>query len=211
MQQKYKLSLIICMEEIEVIEYFLDEDKEDSGVSAISLVDEPAILSDWIMLSKTKVELKVVDEERRVLMGALLIPEQEIPRVDEDGKEFKIKFSRETIRKVFQKFMRKELQGNITLQHEKDITGDGFVTEIWEKEDLVHDKSVKFGFSEPVGTWYCLMKIESDEQWERAKKGEINGFSIEALFTDTVQQSKSQSLVDQLLKELEQELLILNK
>ena len=143
-------------------------------------------------------------------MGALLIPNKSILRVDDDGKEYYIYFSKETLRKVLQKFMRKELQGNVTLQHKTDITGGAFLTEIWEKESDTMDKSVMYGIDAPIGSLIGSMKVESDEILELAKDGKINGFSIEGLFADKVKASKADILYKELVKDIDN-LLIINK
>ena len=61
----------------------------------------------------------------------------------------------------------------------KSIPNVTFV-ETWIKEDEVHDKSVLYGFNEPVGTLYGLMKVNNDEIWnDYVKTGKVKGFSID--------------------------------
>ena len=174
-----------------VVEYILDEEEEQSGVNAVSLVDEPAIESDWVMLSKqTKIELKETSQ-RGVLMGALLIPDLPIMRKDEEGNEYYIYFSKATLRKVLNKFMKTHKHSNVTLGHKIDVPeGQAYLTEIWEKEDDVHDKSVMYGIDAPIGSLIGSMKVESEELLNLAKEGKINGFSIEGLFSDKAQFNK---------------------
>ena len=187
-----------------IVEYVLDEEKEDSGVNAVSLVDAPAIESDFILLSKeNKVELKVI--ERGLLMGALLIPNKPILRRDENGDEYYIYFSKETLRKVLYRFMKTQKQGKVTLQHQVDVPeGQAFLTEIWEKEDEVHDKSVMYGIDAPVGSLIGSMKVDNPELLTLAKEGKINGFSIEGLFADRSEFSKVEYNIDKELKGLKE-------
>ena len=57
------------------------KDAAEHGVFAISLVEEPAIEEDFIALSKhNEIKLKVVDEERRVVVGYALVPDKRIYR-----------------------------------------------------------------------------------------------------------------------------------
>jgi hypothetical protein len=169
-----------------IFELLIDDADEVGGVNAISLVTDPAIESDWITLSKKqKVELKFLDEERRVLMGAALIPNKPIYRRSESGEEYHIFFSKDTIRQASELFFKKGLQSESTFQHEIPLSGNT-VVESWIKEDETHDKSVKFGLDVPVGTWLISMKIADNEVWQLAKEGEIKGFSIEGYFTDKV-------------------------
>jgi len=157
--------------------------KEDGtlGVDAISLVDFPAIEKNFIALSKQEIKLKAIDEERRIVVGPLLIPEKLIYRVDEKTKEeYYVRYSAEVIAQVAHDFMKKANQHNATVQHALDVEGVTLV-ETWVKE-FDQDKSVGFGFDEPVGTWFGMQKIDNDAVWNDVKSGTFKGFSIEGHF-----------------------------
>jgi hypothetical protein len=146
-----------------------------------------------VTLSKQKIELKVLDEEKRLLMGAALIPNKPIFRRNEEGEEYNIFFSSKTIRKASELFLQRGLQSESTLEHEIPLKGNT-VVESWIKEDDQHDKSVLHGLSVPKGTWMVSMKINDDKVWELAKSGQVKGFSIEGYFTDNaIKQSKQMS------------------
>lgn len=190
-----------------IIEMVLDEEDEQTGINAISLVDEPGIDSDWVMLEKQpeaqlKVQLKVIDEERKILMGAILIPDKVILRKDENGKPFYIFFSKPTLRKAMQKFMRNKRQGEVTLQHSENANSKAYLTEIWEKEHDVHDKSVMYGIDAPIGSIIGTMKVQDETLLKMAKEGKINGFSVEGFFTKKTKLSMSmdKNLVDTIKK-----------
>lgn len=158
-------------------------EEENEGVYAVSLVSDPAIGVNFITLSKQKeIKLATVNEEQRILMGAILIPNQPIYR-NVDGHEFNIVFPKETIKQVQQNFALKGYQNNSTIEHSgKQIQNVTFV-ESWIKEDEVHDKSVHYGFNEEVGTWFGLMKVNNDEIWnDYVKTGKVKGFSIDGVF-----------------------------
>jgi hypothetical protein len=157
---------------------------EQPGVYAISLVENPAIGVDFVALNENEeVKFSVMDEEKRLLMGAVLIPEKKILRVDANGEPFWIYFSAETIRQSMEWFYKNSFQSNSTIEHVDAMTLDNVTfVESWIKEDLVHDKSVKFGFSEPVGTWFATMKVDNDDVWAKVKAGQIKGFSIDGVF-----------------------------
>lgn len=185
-----------------IFELIIDEHDEIGGVNAISLVSDPAIESDWVTLSKQKkVELKVLDEEKRILMGAALIPNKPIYRRGENGSEYHIFFSEKTIRKAAELYLQKGLQSESTLEHEITLKGNT-VVETWIKEDEVHDKSVKYGLDAPVGTWLVSMKINDDSVWELAKQGHIKGFSIEGYFTDSVVKQSSDKTPQDIYNEI---------
>ena len=157
--------------------------EENEGVYAISLVSDPAIGVNFITLSKQKeIKLATINEEKRILIGPILIPNQPIYR-NQDGHEFNIVFPKETIGQIQMNFVEQGYQNNSTIEHSgKSIPNVTFV-ETWIKEDEVHDKSVLYGFNEPVGTLFGLMKVNNDEIWnDYVKTGKVKGFSIDGVF-----------------------------
>lgn len=158
---------------------------DTTGVYRISLVKNPAIESQFIALSKDQelIQLKIVNEEKRILMGAVLVPDKIIPR-NQGGRQFNIVFPAETIRLTCHNFSRQGYNNNANIEHNPELvlTGVTFV-ENWIKEDAVHDKSVAYGLDEPVGTWITMMKIDNNELWEDyIKTGKVAGFSVESFF-----------------------------
>jgi len=160
---------------------FNEEDNE--GVYAVSLVSDPAIGVQFITLSQQKeIKLATINEEQRILLGAVLIPNQPIYR-NQDGHEFNIVFPAETIKQVQQNFSRQGYQNNSTIEHSGTQIEDVTFVETWIKEDEVHDKSTMYGFNEPVGTWFAAMKVNNDEIWnDYVKTGKVKGFSIDGVF-----------------------------
>ena len=158
--------------------------EEKEGVFAISLVENPAIEIDFIALSKENIiKLAEVSEEKRLLISPVLIPNQPIYRRDDQGNEFNIVFPEETILKAQQNFYKQGFQRNSNIEHDYNLTlNDVTFVESWIKEDDTHDKSLKYGFNLPNGTWFAVMKVENDEAWQKVKNGEVKGFSIEGNF-----------------------------
>jgi hypothetical protein len=187
---------------MEIIELVIQNDGD--GIEAISVVDKPAIESDFIALSKhLEIELKEVDAEKRILMGAALIPNKHIYRKDKD-KEFYIFFSEQTVRQASELFFINGNQSNATIQHAKDVNGMTAV-ESWIVEDTEKDKSKLYGFDVPVGTWMLSMKVNNDKVWDEVKKGNVKGFSIEGNFADKLQMSKEKLIIDQIIEILKNE------
>ncbi len=108
------------MEKFEIIELLIDDNKIESGINAVSVVESPAIEENFVALKKHEVELKEVDAEKRILMGAALIPNKQIYRKNKD-KEFYIYFSEDTVRKASELFLMRANQNNATLEHEKKL------------------------------------------------------------------------------------------
>ena len=173
-----------------IIELLIDEDALLSGIEAISIVDKPAIEENFIALKEqTKVNLAEIDKEKRILMGAALIPNKNIYRTDGED-EYYIYFSDDTVRKASELFLMRGNQNKSTLEHEAELNGLT-VVESWIIEDEVHDKSRKYGLDMPVGTWMVSMKVNNEEVWENyVKTGLVKGFSIEGYFTDKLEMSK---------------------
>jgi hypothetical protein len=161
----------------------LFNEEQNDGVYAISLVSDPAIEVQFVTLSKQKeIKLATINEEQRILLGAVLIPNQPIYRV-QDGHEFNIVFPKETIKQVQQNFSQQGYQNNSTIEHSGQQIENVTFVETWIKEDEVHDKSVMHGFNEPIGTWYAAMKVNNDEIWnDYVKTGKVKGFSIDGVF-----------------------------
>ena len=186
------------MAKMEIIELLIDENKIESGINAVSVVESPAIEENFVALKKHEVELKEVDGEKRILMGAALIPNKQIYRKNGD-KEFYIYFSEDTVRKASELFLMRANQNNATLEHEKKMLDGMSVVESWIIEDEKQDKSAKYGFNLPKGTWMISMKVNNDEIWNKVKAGEVKGFSIEGYFVDKYEMSLQETEEDRLI------------
>ena len=182
---------------MKVIELIIDEEIGEVGVEAISLVKSPAIEVDFVALKKHEVLLKV-DEEKKILLGAGLVPNKQIYRYDESIGDYYIWFSKETIRKASELFLKSGNQGNATFEHERDIEGMTIV-ESWIVDNPEVDKSKLYGFNVPEGTWMLSMKCENDTVWNEVKeKKSIKGFSIEGHFADKVNMRKALDKINDL-------------
>jgi len=181
------------MAKMEIIELLIDENKIESGINAVSVVESPAIEENFVALKKHEVELKEVDGEKRILMGAALVPNKQIYRKNGD-KEFYIYFSEETVRKASELFLMRANQNNATLEHEKKMLDGMSVVESWIIEDEKQDKSAKYGFNLPKGTWMISMKVNNDEIWNKVKAGEVKGFSIEGAIRDLILKDEQYNL-----------------
>ncbi len=185
--------------------------KKSKGVFAISLVNAPATGEHYIAMAKQDkiVKFAKVDEEQRILMGLVLQPEQLIYRVDEDGNEFEMFFSAETIKDFSQNFFQSGFQLNSKLEHDEPIEGVTFV-ESWLVENPKVDKSAAFGLEYPKGSWLVSMKVDNDDIWNNyIKTGELKGFSIDGMveleevnLKTNIQMSKSNKNILALLKQI---------
>lgn len=184
---------------------FVNHEDEESGVFAVSVVENPAIESSYVALKKEVVKLAEVDKKKQILMGALLIPEQRIVRFNKETNEpYKIYFSKETIAEVIKLYMKGSKQNNTTLEHEVELEGNT-IMEIWQKEDMVHDKSAMYGIDEPIGTAMITMHVPDKDQYDNFVASKT-GFSLEGNFTSQLELSKKVETMsdDQILDLLKQ-------
>jgi hypothetical protein len=184
-----------------VIELIIDPKDEQSGIDAVSVVESPAIEENFVALSKHEVELKEVDKEKRILMGAALIPNKKIYRVNAKKEEYYIYFSEDTVRQAMELFFKNGNQSNATYEH-KDAVKGMTVVESWLIDDPKSDKSQLYGFNLPKGTWMISMKVDNDEVWNDVKAGKVKGFSIEGYFADKLEMSLEQNKRNEIIEQL---------
>ncbi len=189
------------MEKRKVVKCVIDEDGR-LGITAMGLVDMPAIEENWIALSK--MQFAKVDEERRMLYGPALIPDKEILRYDEKGEEYYVYFEKATVQAIAHQFFKKNLQHSTNLQHEIPVTGVT-VVESWLKEGK-NDKSIELGLPDlPDGTWFIGTKVDEEHVWNDVKEGKIKGYSIEGFFNEVgVAMSGVKNYEAELVLELDQ-------
>ena len=154
----------------------------DSETYAISMVESPAIESDFVALSKEE-EKKVFleSDERHMVYGAALIPDKDIYR-NNGEQEFYISFTKESIEKMSQDFMKNYRQNEVTLDHD-EMANDITITESWLVEDPYKDKANALGINVPKGSWMIGMKVNQIDVWDRVKSGELKGFSVESMIS----------------------------
>ena len=180
------------MEDLDIIELIIDENNLEDGIEAISLVESPAIEENFVALSRHKVEFKSVDDEKRIVVGLALVPDKEIFRKSGDYA-YKIMFSKETVKKASELYLKRLKNNNATIEHELSVKGVSLI-ESWIVEDPNMDKTNLYKLDAPEGAWAVVMKIDNDEIWEDVKQGKYLGFSIEGFFSQKEQELAKQEL-----------------
>jgi hypothetical protein len=173
-----------------IVELIISDDNQELAIDAISLVTSPAIEQDFVYFGKEKNNLTFakVDEEKRMLVSPALIPNKQIFRHDPNtDSDYYVYFSKETVRKASELYLRHNNHHKATYQHQDRVSGV-LTVESWIIEDTKLDKSTLYGYSLPVGTWMVKLKISNDEIWSKIKDGELKGLSIEGYFTDKMEQ-----------------------
>lgn len=157
----------------------------ESQTYAISMVEKPAIEEDFVALaSQEEEQVFLSSDEKHIVYGAVLVPGKDIYRNNEKRGEYFINFSNQAVEKMSQDFMKEYRQFEVKTDH-KNIAGEVCVVESWLKSDLYKDKSVALGLNPqlPVGTWFCGMKVNNVDTWNRIRKGELKGFSVESMLS----------------------------
>jgi len=167
-------------------------DSEESGMFRISLVNRPAIEEGFITLAEDdKPSFKFANEEKKQVVGPIMIPDMPIYRSSPFMGEYNIVFPKDTIEKIMYKYSKDGLFNSFNIEHALD-TQDVTMLEVWMKESD-QDKSNAYGFNLPVGTVFVKAQIESDALWTDIKSNELNGFSIE-IKSDIVEQKMSSEM-----------------
>lgn len=154
----------------------------NSDVLAVSFVTEPAIEELFVAMKEHKEDMVYLSSnEKHLAYGAVLVPDKEIYRNDQSG-EYTITFSKESIEKMSQNYLKFKRQDSVTLQHD-EVADNVVLVESWLKSDMEKDKSVALGLNPdlPIGTWFAAFKVNDVDVWERVKSGELKGFSVEAI------------------------------
>lgn len=126
-------------------------------------------------------------EEKQIVTGPAMIPNQLILRKDEMGNPFHVYFSRETIEQIARKFLADNNTHNTDINHDNNVVNENTLLESWIVEDPEKDKAAALGFDVPKGTWMVSYKINNKETWSKIKSGQLNGYSIEGAFIEKLQ------------------------
>lgn len=181
---------------------------QDLGLTAISFVDMPAICQDFIYFSKDgkqhKSDLKsgsiiLANVEKREIISPILIPNQLILRVDENGQKYYNRWSKEVIEQVATYYMLNQFQNNFTIMHSwfddantdaeysKSFIEGVYLLRMWIIDDASKDEAnKKYGYHLPQGTLMVHLKVHNRKLWQRIKSGELKGLSIEAFLPQTL-------------------------
>jgi hypothetical protein len=187
-----------------IVELIINEENESLAIDCISLVSEPAIEENLIFMSKAKNNLTLakIDTDKREIISPALIPNKNIYRVDENGDDYYVYFSKDTVKNCAYSFLKNNNHHKATYQHQERVSGV-LTVESWIIEDPKMDKANLYGFQLKKGTWMVKMKIENDDLWQKVKSGDIKGLSIEGYFTNKFEaMQKKEPTNEEILKAL---------
>lgn len=183
------------------------DDQDTDEVFAISLVESPAIEEPFMYFNKEELRFAQVDNEQQMLIGAVLVPDKKILRIDGEGNPYHVFFSKETVKKLAENYLMKKYTDSATLEHGDKKIGGVHLVQSWIKEGKL-DKSNQYGMNLPEGSWIGMFKIADKEIWnDYVKTGKVKGFSVEALLESKLVKASAQydSLLDKDIDDLSDE------
>tara|TARA_R110002110_G_scaffold21892_2_gene86137 strand:- start:209 stop:808 length:600 start_codon:yes stop_codon:yes gene_type:complete len=184
----------------EILELIINEEDDDSGISFISLVDQPATEKLWLKFNKQKplnFEFKIQDKEKRIVSGYFMVADLPIPRLNDMNEKFFVVFKKDTINKIVNKFFKQGYSNKINLMHDQVTEG------VYLIESLIIDNergsiAPKEFEKVPNGSWWGSMRVESDEIWNLIQQGKLRGFSVEGMFG----QDKSRNIQEKIINKI---------
>jgi len=198
------------------VKFEIDPKDNITGVKVMSLVDEPAMQSDFIAMAEDKdqyVELKI-EGYKQIVAGMALIPDKDFIRTTMEGEKYIAYFTRESVEAIRDKFHKEQMTSNVNVDHSQMDFIDAYLIEsfIVDSKERLEDLKAK-GIKDPVmGAWFVAYKIEDEQTFKMVLDGKLKGFSVEIFIKRTFKAVKSEleevkkyidEKIDQLLKKPE--------
>ena len=178
---------------------------EGDGITFISLVNDPAVESNWFAYSKEHqpMQFQIADEEQHILLGVIMRADFPMYRIGTSGYEYYIKYSKETIAKMARKMLDDKTFNAVDTEHNNQCV-DGVKLEELFIKDI--DKGINpVGFEDiENGSLFGKYRVLNDEIWADVKAGKFKGFSLEGYFgvieSKFIKQKNHMSLLEKLKK-----------
>ena len=171
---------------------------EETGMFRISLVDDPAVMSNFQAFDAHKKPMMyaIQDEEKRLVRGCIMRSDFPIYRRDEKMGEYYVIYKAEEIRKMAEKYLLEGRQNDVNLMHQEGSDVDGVqMVQYFIKGDGIQVD----GFDDCAdGSLFGEFHVVNDDIWAEIKAGTYKGFSLEGVFDLVPEQNKDeiQEIVD---------------
>ena len=156
---------------------------EEDGIVCISLVDDPAVESNWLAFAKAQQPLQfaIANEDEHIILGVVMRADFPIYRVGMSGFEYYIQYSKETIAKMTRKMLADNAFKFIDTQHNNQWVEGVELEELFIKDT---DKGINPQGFEDIedGSLFAKYRVSNEEIWGKVKAGEFKGFSLEGYF-----------------------------
>lgn len=190
---------------IPLVQFTFDENDPQAGMKAISLVDKPAIESnfEYFNNAKPKSQYFAIAGYEGVVQGLALIPDKPILRYDMEGQPYFGYFTADTIKKLRNSFQKQLMSNNISIDHNgQPIAGylmESFIIDSPERLADVQSKGIK---EATLGSWYVQYKIDDPQVFQKVVDGELKGFSIEAFLQTFLKVNNNSSKIEKTMNKL---------
>lgn len=165
-------------------------DDEGTGMTCISLVHDPAVERNFLAFSEKKpMSFSVNSDEKRLILGPVMIADLPIYRRNEEMGEYYIVYTADTIKKMAQKYLSEGFQNKISVVHNGELL-EGIEMTQWFIKDSANGINPSSFSDLSDGTLFCEFHVLNDEVWEFIKSGELLGFSLEGIFGVEPKQEK---------------------
>jgi hypothetical protein len=179
------IELILQISDMEqrkvVAEYAIKNFTEEGVEFDIDMFLQRLGLQDQITFGKPQY---FADDLKYELTTVVMEPNRYIPRRNEMTQEiYYVVFSRDTIKKMAQKFFKQDRHKSFNLEHSNKKLNGGYVFESWLVDDPETDKAKSLGFNVNPGTWMVTLKWDDKEEFnEYVLNGKTTGISLEGGF-----------------------------
>lgn len=168
---------------LKIYEIDINELDLETGLNAISLVERPAVETNFLKFENTTpIHLTFTDDEKHIITGVAIRADHPIYRNDTSFGEHYVVFTKDTIRKLIEKYSKLGLNNIVNIEHSEGMYVDGIYmieSYIVDKERGIQPKE----FSDiEDGSWIVSYKVNNLQLWEQIKEGSVKGFSVEGLF-----------------------------
>lgn len=161
--------------------YYATLTESGTGIWCISLVDSPAVESNWVALSKEDMQFKIEDEEQRIVTGVVMRADFNIFRQDDVRGKYFIRYDKQTIKDMAERFIWDGRANQVDENHNFELTDGVYLRELFIKDNS--RGIVPKGFEKiEDGSLFATYHITNDEIWEKVKDGTFRGFSLAGSF-----------------------------
>lgn len=178
---------------------------ELDGIVAISLVDLPAVESNWMAFKEETVKplYRFENEEKHNILGCIMRADFPIFRRDENNYEYYITYSKQTIEKMAQKMVSDETYKNISLMHNGELINGVHLEQLFIKDST---KGISPEGFEDIqdGSLFAIYHITNEELWKAIKQGIFKGFSLEGYFDTKLVQNSKQNMSKNLIEKFKE-------
>lgn len=186
------------MDKLPIYRFLVPENDDEIGVSAVALVDYPAIEMNWQAFSANQYQFKA-DTEKRIISGPLMVAELPIYRRDESGEYYGL-FTADDIYNIVKKFFRNNNTAQVNMMHDSQ----SMVSGVYMIESFIIDSKRGIlsptGYNLTEGSWFGSFKVDNEDVWENyIKTGDFKGFSVEGMFKTVAIDKQPQTTIDQII------------